>query len=185
LEPNQFVVEHLQHLAPSKMIDLAGGEGRNALWFAELGWLVENVDFSEVALDKFLERAEHLGLSDKSTATRADAVSAEFKLQADLLVVAYLQIPFEALSKALENGISQLEPGATVFGVWHASRNLTEGFGGPPAAELLPSPDELNQWAKANLASYEVFEVERNVLNDGVNRVAIDVILKGQISKSQ
>ena len=33
--PNQFVVEYLGDVPAGAMLDLAGGEGRNALWFAE------------------------------------------------------------------------------------------------------------------------------------------------------
>ena len=185
LEPNQFVVEYLQHLPPSKMIDLAGGEGRNALWFAQRGWQVENVEISQVALGKFLKRAEHAGLVEDCFATHADALSAEFTLQADLLVVAYLQLPAVSLAKALDNARDQLASDAMVFGVWHAKRNLTEGFGGPPMPEVLPSPDELEMWAKQNLVNYEVFELERVVEKEGSKHVAIDVILKGQLAKSQ
>ncbi|HEY7853781.1 MAG TPA: class I SAM-dependent methyltransferase [Aquiluna sp.] len=185
LEPNQFVVEHLEHLAPSKMIDLAGGEGRNALWFASRGWQAENVEISQVALDKFLKRAEHTGLGDNCFATHGDALSAKFELQADLLVIAYLQLPAASLYEALDNACDQLAPGATVFGVWHAKRNLTEGFGGPPMPEVLPTPEELEIWAKQNLVNHEVFEVERIVEKDGAKQVAIDVILKGQLAKSE
>lgn len=179
------MVKHLEHLAPSKMIDLAGGEGRNALWFAQRGWQVENVEISQVALDKFLKRAEHAELAENTVATHGDALSAKFELQADLLVVAYLQLPAASLYVALDNARDQLAPGAMVFGVWHAKRNLTEGFGGPPMPEVLPTPEELEIWAKQNLVNHEVFEVERIVEKEGAKRVAIDVILKGQLAKSE
>lgn len=185
LEPNQFVVEHLSELPPSKMVDLAGGEGRNALWFAKRGWQTENVEISQVALDKFLLRAERENLESKCTATHADATSAEFSLVADLLVIAYLQIPTQSLAQALSNAVAQLSPGATLFGVWHAKRNLVDGFGGPPSPEMLPTPEELEGWAKQNLATFEVFEIERMVEKDGVNHRAIDVILKGQLAKNE
>ena len=185
MEPNQFVVQHLASLAPSKMVDLAGGEGRNALWFASRGWQVENVEISKVALAKFLERAERDGLTASCVATEANALSAKFNLAADLLVIAYLQMPIQDLSQALTNAVSQLNPGATVFGVFHAKRNLTEGFGGPPMSEVLPSPAELSVWANQHLSEPEVFEVSRKVEKDGVSHVAIDVILKGSVTKSQ
>jgi ubiquinone/menaquinone biosynthesis C-methylase UbiE len=48
---NKFVVELTADLAPGIAIDLAGGEGRNAVWLAEQGWRVENIDFAQNALD--------------------------------------------------------------------------------------------------------------------------------------
>ena len=185
LTPNQFVVEHLQDLAPASMVDLAGGEGRNALWFAKRGWHSENVEISQVALEKFQIRAEREGVSQLVRSTLADATTAKFQLKAELLVIAYLQTPIADLVKSLSNAVAQLAVGATVFGVWHAKRNLLDGFGGPPVAEFLPSPQELEAWGKdSNLKSLEVFEVERIVEKDSLKHVAIDVILKGQVPKS-
>lgn len=185
MEPNQFVVQYLSELPAGRMVDLAGGEGRNALWFAKRGWQVENVEISQVALEKFLLRAKRENLESSCTATHADAVDAEFSLTADLLVVAYLQIPFEKLAESLENAFSHLGPRAEIFGVWHAARNLTAGFGGPPNPEMLPTPGQLKEFAERNLATFEVFEVERKVEKDGLTHTAIDVILKGQLAKSE
>ena len=50
--PNQFVAAELADLAPGTRVDLAAGEGRNAIWLASRGWSVTAVDFSQVALDK-------------------------------------------------------------------------------------------------------------------------------------
>ena len=108
------------------MVDLAGGEGRNAIWFASRGWKVENVEFSEVALTKFRSRAESLGFDDDTFATLADAKNAKFQLEPDLLLVCYLQLPWEELEQALENGLSQVRNGQ-IFGVWHALKNVTDG----------------------------------------------------------
>jgi len=51
-EPNRFLVSETQSLAPARAIDLACGEGRNAVWLAERGWRVTGVDFSSVAIEK-------------------------------------------------------------------------------------------------------------------------------------
>ena len=40
--PNQFVEAELSGLTPGRALDLAAGEGRNAIWLARRGWL-ENV----------------------------------------------------------------------------------------------------------------------------------------------
>jgi 2-polyprenyl-3-methyl-5-hydroxy-6-metoxy-1,4-benzoquinol methylase len=61
-EPNQFVAAELGDLPPGSAVDLAAGEGRNAIWLASLGWSVTAVDFSRVALDKGARLAEDLAL---------------------------------------------------------------------------------------------------------------------------
>ena len=50
--PNQFVEAELADLPPGRALDLAAGEGRNAIWLAEQGWQVTAVDFSQAGLDK-------------------------------------------------------------------------------------------------------------------------------------
>src|SRR4051794_41852696 len=51
-EPNRFVVAEMADLRPGRALDLAAGEGRNAIWLAVRGWRVTAVDFSAVAIDK-------------------------------------------------------------------------------------------------------------------------------------
>ena len=45
-EPNQFVASELADLPPGTAVDLAAGEGRNAIWLASRGWSATAVDFS-------------------------------------------------------------------------------------------------------------------------------------------
>ena len=51
-EPNRFLVAEVNGLAPGRALDLACGEGRNAVWLAAQGWEVTGVDFSRAGLDK-------------------------------------------------------------------------------------------------------------------------------------
>lgn len=51
-DPNQFVAEEVSRLRPGKALDLACGEGRNAVWMAEQGWDVTGIDFSGVAINR-------------------------------------------------------------------------------------------------------------------------------------
>ena len=50
--PNQFVEAELADLSPGRAVDVATGEGRNAIWLADQGWEVTAVDFSQTGLDK-------------------------------------------------------------------------------------------------------------------------------------
>lgn len=161
------------------MVDLAGGEGRNALWFSSRGWQAENVEFSEVALRKYLARAEALGLTDQSVATQADAKTAKFQLEPNLLLICYLQLPWAELEQALDNGLEQLGDGE-IFGVWHALRNVTEGFGGPPSPELNVDPEILSNWAASRGLVFDVREVERRIAKNGADVTAIDVQIRAR-----
>ncbi|CAB4887618.1 MAG: hypothetical protein F2808_00290 [Actinobacteria bacterium] len=74
-QPNTFVEEYLSALPAGRMVDVAGGEGRHALWFAQRGWVAENLDFSRVAVSKSLERAAELSLGNRFHGHVAEANS--------------------------------------------------------------------------------------------------------------
>lgn len=180
ISPNQFVVEFLSELPPGRVIDLAGGEGRNALWFAERGWQAENADISSVAVDKFLDRAASEGLRERVVGTTLELDQpATFQLApADLGLIAYLQIPNEQLTHSILDLVAALAPGATFFGVWHARENLADGFGGPQRADVLPTVNELLTIAeKAGLRVLTCELRDRIFDADGVSHRAIDVVL--------
>lgn len=51
VEANRFLVAETVDLPPGRALDLAAGEGRNAVWLAEQGWTVETEDGVRVAID--------------------------------------------------------------------------------------------------------------------------------------
>ena len=57
-DPNPFVAEAVEGLAPGRALDLAAGEGKHALWLARRGWNVTAVDFSRVGVDKGRRESE-------------------------------------------------------------------------------------------------------------------------------
>ncbi|HXV93953.1 MAG TPA: class I SAM-dependent methyltransferase, partial [Pseudonocardia sp.] len=59
---NRWVADALTGSPPGTALDLACGEGRNAVWLAEQGWEVTGVDFSATALGKAAALAEHRGV---------------------------------------------------------------------------------------------------------------------------
>jgi SAM-dependent methyltransferase len=181
LTPNQFVVEYLSDLPKGSVIDLAGGEGRNALWFASRGWQAENADFSSVALKKFTDRATQEGLAELCFATQVDATgsSPNFALKpADLGMIIYLQIESSGLLTAIASLAGALKSGGMFFGVWHARENLGGGFGGPQDPLVLPTQDELRiACVAAELVDPQIQIKQRNVQADGLTRTAIDVVV--------
>lgn len=154
---NRFVIEYCEPLKGKTAIDLAGGEGRNSIWLAKNGYQVENIDFSQVALDKFLRFAKEEKLADRVLATCADATKFDSKLgQVDLAIIAYLQIPQRKLAKALKRLAKSVRPGGHLFGVWHSRDNLAGGFGGPRDPKLLPNIDSITKALKGTGLTVEV-----------------------------
>ena len=140
-EPNRFVADELADLPPGRAVDLAAGEGRNAIWLARRGWQVTAVDFSQVALDKGARLAAEAGI--EVTWVCADATTWQPPEPVDLVVVAYLQLPAEDRRRAVRGAVSMLRPGATFLLVAHDSTNLTEGTGGPQDPAVLMTADDV------------------------------------------
>lgn len=177
--PNVFVAEHASGLPPGRALDLAGGEGRNAIWLARQGWTVELVDFSRVALDKAAALADHAGVGLELTL--GDVTAPPACEPADLVVLAYLQLPPEASRAAVRSAAALVAPGGTLLIVAHAKRNVTEGVGGPPDPEVNRSLDELrDDLAGTGLDIEEAREVTRPVATDAGTREAIDVLVRAR-----
>ena len=138
VEPNQFVASELGDLPPGAAVDLACGEGRNAIWLAERGWTVTGIDFSEVAV----ERARRIAGDRQVTWVVGDALTVEVP-RVDLAVLAYLQMPEEQRRTAVRRAFAALEPGGTLFVVAHDSTNLTEGTGGPQDPTVLYTAEDV------------------------------------------
>lgn len=143
---NQFVVELTEGLTPGTAIDLAGGEGRNAVWLAEKGWQVENIDFAQNALDKCALLAKERGVDAKVLTTCASALDFTSQLApVDLVVVAYLHIYSHQFAVAMQNAVAALKPGGTLMGVWHALENIQHNSHGPQNPDTLPSVESLTE----------------------------------------
>ncbi|HKX66315.1 MAG TPA: class I SAM-dependent methyltransferase [Intrasporangium sp.] len=146
-EPNRFVAELVSPLTPGTAIDIAAGEGRNAIWLAQQGWTVTATDYSSVAVDRMRARAQAVLGEDAGRVTPlvADATVAAPGGPAayDLALFCYLQLPPAEWRAALRQGVEAVRPGGHVLAIGHSARNLTEGWGGPSAREVLYDPDEV------------------------------------------
>ncbi len=156
--PNQFVASELAPLRPGWALDLAAGEGRNALWLAEHGWRVTAVDFSRAGLDKGRALQQRHGLDALSVDwVHADVLTYDAEPASyDVVLVAYLQLDADQRRTALRRGFAALRPGGTLLVVAHDSTNLTEGTGGPSDPAVLYTAEDV----LADLDG-ERFEVER------------------------
>ena len=150
--PNQFVETECADLPPGRALDLAAGEGRNAIWLAGRGWDATAADFSSVALAK----GRTLPGGNAVTWVCADATRWSSAPVFDLVVVAYLQLPAGERRAAVRAAFGSLAPGGTLLVVAHDSSNLLEGTGGPQDPSLLYTADDV----LADLAG-EAFETVR------------------------
>ena len=174
--PNQFVESICGGLTPGRSIDLAAGEGRNALWLAEQGWESTAVDYSDVAIDKARQIAERRGVS--MTTEVADLN--EYVPTAggyDLVLVAYLQLPDDQLTPILARAAAAVAPGGSFVLVCHDATNLEHGHGGPQSPAVLTSPDQVVAAIGDGLTVERAEVAERHVETDDGTKTALDTVV--------
>jgi ubiquinone/menaquinone biosynthesis C-methylase UbiE len=142
-EPNRFVAEVCADLTPGRALDLAAGEGRNAIWLAQRGWTVTAADFSQVGLDKGRRLAEHAGVADRVAWVSADATTTDWPDEHDLVVLAYLQLVEAERREAVLRAFGALQSGGRFVWVAHDTSNLTEGTGGPQDPTVLMTAEDV------------------------------------------
>jgi SAM-dependent methyltransferase len=176
VRPNRFLVAETEALAAGRALDLACGEGQNAIWLASLGWDVTGVDFSEVAIAKARARAERDGVDVDFIC--ADLETYEPARDAfELVIVLYLHIQPNERRAVLDKATAALTSGGTFVLVGHDLRNMTEGVGGPSDPDIHVTPDEI----ASELPGLEIEKAER-VLRDvtGEEREAIDALVRAR-----
>jgi SAM-dependent methyltransferase len=144
--PNIWVRQLTEELPAGTALDIAAGEGRNALWLAARGWQVSAVDFSTVALQRARTLAqEQLGRN----AGRLTTLEADLQTWApqtrsyDLVLVVYLHLPESQRSPVMAAAAEAVAPGGTLLVVGHDLENLSSGHGGPQDPAVLYRPADI------------------------------------------
>jgi len=167
---NAFLVAETKDLHPGRALDLACGEGRNALWLAQRGWRVTGLDFSSVAIERARVRAAEEGL-DASFET-ADLREWRPDGRADLVCLLYLHLVHEEIAPIMARAAEAVAGGGTLFVIGHHVDNLDHGTGGPQASEVLYTQDDLTAWCPLEIVRAE--RVTRQAASGGT---AIDALL--------
>lgn len=161
VEANQFVVAETTVLGSGRALDLAAGEGRNAVWLAEQGWEVTAVDFSDVGIDKARQLAESRQVAvDWLVADLTEYVPLSGAY--GLVLICYLQLPEAQRRQIIAKARDAVAPGGTFLWVAHDLSNLEHGVGGPKSPLVLCSPQDV----VADLPGFDIVKavvVERRV----------------------
>ncbi len=177
-EPNRRFASEVEGLEPGRALELACGEGRNAVWLAEQGWRTTGVDFSDVALSKAAQLAASRGVEVEWVA--ADVLEYEPERRAfDLVAVLYLQLPHDELVRALGAATEALAPGGTILVLGHDTTNLTEGHGGPRDASVLFTPEDVVA-ELGDLTVERAEKVRRAVPLDDGEATAVDAFVRAR-----
>ena len=140
--PAQIVQDTVSPFAPGRALDLATGDGRNAIWLAGRGWTVTAVDFSAEAIGQAGAHAAAAGVAvdwQVGDATVWDPAGETF----DLITVVYLHLPEPALRAVVARAAAWLSPGGHLVVLGHDLANLETGAPGPTSRDILYTPELL------------------------------------------
>jgi SAM-dependent methyltransferase len=179
-QPNRFLVKEASELPPGRALDVACGEGRNAVWLAERGWDVTGVDFSDVALAK----ARELARSRNVEARWVQADLLDYRPEPrtfDLVLVFYLQVPARERREIVRAVAEGVAANGTLLLVGHDRSNLEHGHGGPRDEAVLYTPgDVVADLVGTGLEIERSEVVSRPVSAPEGDRTALDALVRAR-----
>jgi tellurite methyltransferase len=136
-EPNPFLKKHIRLLPKGKALDIASGEGRNAVFLAQHGFEVDAVDISEKGLKKARKLAREKGV--KINTFLIDLDQYQIKKERYNLIANFYFLRRRLILR-IKKG---LKKGGKVIFETYLLEHRTLGTGGPKQAKYFLKPNEL------------------------------------------
>ena len=166
-EPNGFLCEAIRGVPAGRVLCLAEGEGRNAVFLAERGHTVTAVDASAVGLEKAQRLAAERGV--QITSEVADLAEFEIKRESwQTIVSIFCHVPPEIRTKLHRRVVAGLSPGGRFILEAYTPAQLDLGTGGPPVRELMMTLAELEK-ELAGLDFEHALETERDIVEGSLH----------------
>lgn len=179
-KPNKFLEENFSYIPKGKVLSLAEGEGRNAVFLAKQGYSVTAVDASIVGLNKARKLAAENGVVVEFIhADLADYDLGENKW--DGIVSIFCPLP-PSLRKQL---YKKVEAGLKRNGVFlleaYTPDQLKHGTGGGNSADVMQSKESL-RLELAGLKFRHLVELEREVI-EGIYHTGTGAVVQAIATK--
>lgn len=135
-DPARFLVENIALLPKGRVLDVAMGNGRNAIYLARLGFAVEGVDISAESVNSALEAARKAGVTIRAQVADLEGGYTIKKAAYDLIIC------FNYLQRSL---LPQIKAGLRKGGVVVYETFLVDQaqFGKPQNPDFLLKYNEL------------------------------------------
>jgi cyclopropane fatty-acyl-phospholipid synthase-like methyltransferase len=175
-EPNRFLVSQAALFQPGmRVLDIAAGEGRNAVWLAQRGCRVTGIDISPKAVEKARRLAAETGVTaafEVEDLRRRAWQPEDF----DAVITIFIQFAAPAERTALFEGLRRtLRPGGVLVMQGYTPKQIEYGTGGPKQADHMYTAALLHEafagWDILHLAEHE------DVLSEGTKHVGRSALI--------
>ena len=179
-EPNDFLAEQYRVIPQGRVLCLAEGEGRNAVFLAEQGYEVIAVDSSVEGMKKARQLADEKSVSIETLVVDLNDYDMEPE-SLDGVVSIFCHLPKPLREKLHSKVVKALKPGGVLLLEAYTPEQLQYGTGGPPVAELtMQLNDLLNEFSEleARYAVEIVREVHEGLYHNGKGAVVQLIAIK-------
>jgi SAM-dependent methyltransferase len=162
--PNAWLAEHAGVWQPGqRVLCVADGEGRNSVWLASQGLVVDAFDIAEVGVAKARRLAQQQGVTVNYTLAGCD----DFDWTPggwDGVAAIFVQFADPALRERMfAHIVASLKPGGTLLLQGYTPQQLVYRTGGPPQVEHLYTPEMLRAAFEPAMDILELRDYEAEV----------------------
>lgn len=179
-DPNEFLVEKVSCIPKGKVLSLAEGEGRNAVFLAKQGYAVSAVDASLVGLNK----ARNLAQENHVFVEFIHADLADYDLgenQWDGIVSIFCPLPSSLRKELYRKVIAGLKQNGVFLLEAYTPDQLKHGTGGGNSVDVMQTKESLRA-ELAGLKFEHLTELERNVI-EGVFHTGVGSVVQAIATK--
>jgi len=169
-EPNAWLREHAGLWQPGqRVLSVADGEGRNSVWLAQRGLVVDAFDIAEVGVAKARQFAAQAGVHVNFSVADVDGYAWQREAW-DGIAAIFVQFADPAMrARLFQRIVDGLKPGGTLILQGYTPRQLDYRTGGPPLLEHLYTEPMLRE-AFAALEILELRDYEAEVAEGSGHR---------------
>lgn len=163
-EPNQFLKEHIHLLPKGKVLFVAEGEGRNAVFASKNGYQVTAFDYSDSGRKKALALALENNVEIEYEVSDVLQLSYQ-KNSFDAIVFIFAHFPSDIRKEAHKELLGLIKPNGKVLFEAFEKEQICYTSGGPKDSTMLFSEDEVrNEFVDI---TFDFLKTELVILNEG------------------
>lgn len=171
--PNLFFKETIAEIPKGKLLFPAEGEGRNAVFAAQLGYEVHAFDTSKEGKIKANQLAEKYGVTINYKV--GDLAKLDYPEQYfDAVILIYAHVPAESRTAFFQHLVRLLKPNGQIIFEGFSQNQLQYHSGGPKNSEMLFSEAQIkNDFPNLafNLLTTEVINLDEGECHQGLGSV--------------